>query len=184
MFQASNTFKLRYNGHTDSFINEWKEKDTTLSKYLWDLKRKEMESEVKWSIASLAIPYTRESKRCQLCNMEKTLISRQDQAIALNRRGEIMTRCRHRDKDLLANWVYEWTASPPLVPTEPDPKQRVEPQPLPPVDDDLRDAVPHENGRLEGGGPETRAMASGQGKKERVRLRGTGYKNDISNTII
>ena len=64
--QASNTFKFRYNGHTDSFRNEHKEKDTTLSKYLWQLKRKEEVHEIKWYIASLAIPYTRETKRCQL----------------------------------------------------------------------------------------------------------------------
>ena len=102
--QASNTFKFRFNGHTDSFRNEGKEKDTTLSKYLWQLKRKDEEHAVKWSIASLAIPYTRETKRCQLCNMEKTLIACQDSSKALNRRWEIMTRCRHRDKDLLTNW--------------------------------------------------------------------------------
>ena len=84
--QASNTFKFRYNGHTDSFRNEVKEKETTLSKYLWQLKREEEEHAVKWSIASLAIPYTKETKRCQLCNMEKTLIACQDSAIALNRR--------------------------------------------------------------------------------------------------
>ena len=64
--QASNTFKLRYNGHTDSFRNEVKEKDTTLSKYLWRLKRMKVEPEVKWSIMSQARPYTRETKRCQL----------------------------------------------------------------------------------------------------------------------
>ena len=69
--QASNTFKLRYNGHTDSFRNEHKEKDTTLSKYLWGLKRNEQEYEVKLSIASLAMPYNMETKRCQFCNMEK-----------------------------------------------------------------------------------------------------------------
>ena len=66
-----------------------------------------MEHEVSWSIAALARPYTKETKRCQLCNMEKTLIARQETSIALNRRSELMTRCRHRDKYLLTNWVTE-----------------------------------------------------------------------------
>ena len=64
-----------------------------------------MEHEVSWSIASIFKPYSRESKKCQLCNMEKTLIANQDPARALNRRWEIMTRCRHRDSHLLTNWV-------------------------------------------------------------------------------
>ena len=54
-----------------------------------------VEPEVKWSIMSLARPYTRETKRCQLCNAEKTLIARQVQGMGLNRRWEMMTRCRH-----------------------------------------------------------------------------------------
>ena len=94
--QASNTFKLRYNGHTDSFRNEKKKKETTLSHYLWKLKGQEVEPEVKWSIASLARPYSRETKKCQLCNMEKTLIACQDQDKALNRRGELMRRRRRK----------------------------------------------------------------------------------------
>ena len=125
--QASNTFKLRYNGHTDSFRNEKKKKETTLSHYLWKLKGKEVETEVKWSIASLARPYSRETKKCQLCNMEKTLIACQDQDKGLNRRGELMTRCRHRDKHILTNWVThhhpqleEDTQAAAHVPTEQD----------------------------------------------------------------
>ena len=105
--QASNTFKFRYNGHTDSFRNVKKRKETTLSNHIWKLKEGEVEHEVSWSIAALARPYTKETKRCQLCNMEKTLIARQDTSIALNRRSELMTRCRHRDKYLLTNWVTE-----------------------------------------------------------------------------
>ena len=62
---------------------------------------------MKESIASLARPDSRDTKKCQLCNMEKTLIACQDQEKALNRRGELMTRCRHRDKHILTNWVTQ-----------------------------------------------------------------------------
>ena len=175
--QASNTFKFRYNGHTDSFRNEHKEKDTTLSKYLWQLKRREEEHEIKWYIASLAIPYTRETKRCQLCNMEKTLIACQDSAKALNRRWEIMTRCRHRDKDLLTNWFQSQLTLPLAEPyqvdgAEPQPGAQVEDQPHPVQPDqepqpqpqeehraDSVEDVPLFDGRQEGGGPVTRSRA-------------------------
>ena len=37
--------------------------------------------------------------------MERTLIAVQDRGRGLNRRGEILTRCRHKDIHLIANWV-------------------------------------------------------------------------------
>ena len=82
--QASNTFKLRFNGHTDSFRNEWKEKDTTLRKYIWNLKRREQEHDIKWSIASLALPYIKETKICQPCTLCKA-----DQRKVLKRRWKL-----------------------------------------------------------------------------------------------
>ena len=78
---------------------------TVLSKYMWDLNGKEVEHEVSWSIASIVKPYSRETKKCQLFNIEKTLIANQGPARELNRRWKIMTRCRHRDSHLLTNWV-------------------------------------------------------------------------------
>ena len=41
--QASNTFKLRFNGHTDSIRNEKKEMAPILSKHIWKLKRRDVE---------------------------------------------------------------------------------------------------------------------------------------------
>ena len=38
---ASNNFKLRYNGHTDSFQNLGKRKETTLNNQIWKLKESE-----------------------------------------------------------------------------------------------------------------------------------------------
>ena len=64
--QASNTFKLRFNGHTESFRNEKKEMATTLSMHIWKLKRREVEYEVNLNISCLARPYARETKLCTL----------------------------------------------------------------------------------------------------------------------
>ena len=58
-------------------------------------------------MASIASPYSRETGRCQLCTMERTLIALQDRGRGLNRRAEVLTRCWHKDKHLLTNWVGE-----------------------------------------------------------------------------
>ena len=86
-------------------VNYPKEKATCLSKYIWQLKREETDYTINWSVACEASPYTRETKKCQLCTMEKTLIALQSNAKGLNRRREILTKCWHKDKHLLANWV-------------------------------------------------------------------------------
>ena len=117
----------------------------------------------------------RETKRCQLCNMEKTLIACQDSVKALSRRWEIMTRWRHRDKDLLTNWFQSHQTLPLAEPhqgdeTEPQPGAQVQDQPHPVQPDqepqpqeeqraDSVDDVPLLDDRQEGGGPVTRSRA-------------------------
>ena len=103
--QTNVTFKLRYNNHKNDCKLPHKEKATCLSKYIWQLKRRETDYTINWSVAFIASPYSRETRRCQLCIMERTLIAVQDRGRGLNRRGEILTRCRHKDIHLLANWV-------------------------------------------------------------------------------
>ena len=192
--QASNTFKLRFNGHTDSFRNEKKEMATTLSKQIWKLKRREVEHEVRWNISCLARPYARETKFCQLCNMEKTLIATENSANSLNRRWELMTRCRHRDKHLLTNWVTEYYHQPEVdlqehrqdaeendCTPEPNPQTHNQHQPseLPPVinpqlqeKNNTRQPTQeqaHDGDPLyvsqEGGGPMTRARTRARNKR-------------------
>ena len=105
--QTNITFKLRWNNHKSECKLPHKEKATCLSKYVWYLKRKEINFTINWSVASVASPYSRETGRCQLCTMERTLIALQDRDRGLNRRGEVMTRCWHKDIHLLTNWVGE-----------------------------------------------------------------------------
>ena len=105
--QTNITFKLRWNNHKSECKLPHKEKATCLSKYVWYLKRKEINFTINWSVASIASPYSRETGRCQLCTMERTLIALQDRGRGLNRRAEVLTRCWHKDKHLLTNWVEE-----------------------------------------------------------------------------
>ena len=50
-----------------------------------------------------AHPRQKGVKMCNLCNLEKTSIAIADPTTSLNKRSEILQRCRHRDKLVLAN---------------------------------------------------------------------------------
>ena len=102
---ASTDFKTRYNNHNSSFKNSKQENSTGLSKHVWNLKRENKPFEISWFIASLATPYKKETNKCQLCLTEKTLIILADKTLSLNKRHEIMSKCRHKNKMLLVNVV-------------------------------------------------------------------------------
>ena len=55
-------------------------------------------------IICTAPSYSRKVRTCHLCIMEKTHISIADPTLTLNKRNEIIAKCRHRDKVLLKNW--------------------------------------------------------------------------------
>ena len=95
---AEDEFKTRYNNHKTSFKNRTHGKDTELSKYIWMLKDKNINFTIKWSIAATAIPYNCGSKRCDLCLTEKLLIASHDPKTLLNKRSEIVSKCRHQNK--------------------------------------------------------------------------------------
>ena len=56
--QTDLTFKVRWNNHKTDFRHQRKEKATTLSKYVWHLKRKEVDHSLSWSTACLVTPFT------------------------------------------------------------------------------------------------------------------------------
>ena len=51
----------------------------------------------------ISLPYSNKSKRCQLCNLEKTIISRPELG-TLNKRNELASSCRHRAPFLFRNF--------------------------------------------------------------------------------
>ena len=124
--QAASTFKLRFNNHTNSFINPAKKHSTALSTYVWNLNRREMQHNIRWSIESEPKPYTGGGRTCDLCIIEKTMIARSKTEESLNRRTEIMAKCRHRLPFFLNNY-HGLQLSPvpyqpelPPVPEQPD----------------------------------------------------------------
>ena len=91
-------FKARYNGHGTSFRLRSHEKESELSKFIWSLKDKGVPYTIKWSIAARAHPYKCGTRRCDVCISEKTIIARSKHPRLLNKRSEIVSKCRHRNK--------------------------------------------------------------------------------------
>ena len=95
------SFKKRYYNHKKSFEHVEYRNETELSKQVWKLKEANKEFEIAWSIAARATPFNGYSTRCDLCLTEKAIIVRAPSRGLLNKRTELISRCRHRNKFLL-----------------------------------------------------------------------------------
>ena len=71
---TSNTFKKRYYKHRTSFEKENHENPTTLSTHVWDLKNKNKNFEIKWSVIDRAPDFNPSNNKCRLCLKEKFYI--------------------------------------------------------------------------------------------------------------
>ena len=70
---TSNTFKTRFNNHTNSFKNESKKASTTLAQYVWN-NNLNPEPVLKWRILQECKQYRPGQKACLLCTTEKLYI--------------------------------------------------------------------------------------------------------------
>jgi hypothetical protein len=95
-------FKQRYANHLLSFRNERYQFSTELSKYIWEMKRSNEDYNLKWSIHKHAHAYSNKSKRCNLCLTEKLSIIYADKTKTLNKRCELISKCRHENKFYLS----------------------------------------------------------------------------------
>ena len=81
-------------------------KETTLSNYIWEIKKEynEMPTLI-WSIVKSVPSYSNISKKCLLYLHEKLeIINFEDQDHLLNKRSELISKCRHANKYLLRNY--------------------------------------------------------------------------------
>ena len=113
---TSNKLKERFNHHHWTFTNERNNpfkppadrnnslQNTSLSTHIWRLKERKIEYKLKWNIIKQAPVYSKEAGGCSLCLEEKTQIMFADKRTSLNKRTEIMQKCRHREKHLLKNY--------------------------------------------------------------------------------
>lgn len=96
-------FKTRYSNHRKSFRLEDYRKETELSKYVWELHDRGRPYDIRWSIAAQSVPYRCGTRKCDLCVTEKLKIIQADPGTLINRRSEIISKCRHRNKFYLKN---------------------------------------------------------------------------------
>ena len=92
------TFKQRFSQHKSTFKHRKHINSTELSKYIWQLHDKKQDFNIKWSIISRARPYNNISKRCDLCLTEKLMIIKHSNDNLLNKRSELISKCRHENK--------------------------------------------------------------------------------------
>ena len=99
-------WKHRHAVHNCSFRNKEYNARTALTDYVWKMKENygEMPT-IKWSVIKTMPAYSNISRRCLLCLQEKLCIIEHDnQENLLNRKSELVTKCRHANKFLLKNY--------------------------------------------------------------------------------
>ena len=96
-------WKKRHSQHKTSFKYKKLAKSTALSTYFWETKEKEkIDPILSWSILKSVPAYNNITKRCQLCLQEKlAIISYKNPDELLNKKSEIISKCRHASKFLL-----------------------------------------------------------------------------------
>ena len=75
-------------------------------KAVWKLKQSGLLPEIRWKIVQHATPYKCGSKTCNLCLSEKLQIFQADPNKLLNKRSELVSKCRHRSKFKLRSFNY------------------------------------------------------------------------------
>ena len=74
---------------------------TELSKEYWDIKRNNFIIKVTWSIVRECPPYSLSKRKCYLCLNEKLEINSYKGNNLLNKRSELINKCRHLNKHTL-----------------------------------------------------------------------------------
>ena len=75
------------------------------------MKEKGDNFEIKWDIVRHAIPYKCGTRKCDLCLTEKLLILQGNETNMINKRSEIISKCRHGNKFKLKNMKYLFICS-------------------------------------------------------------------------
>ena len=91
-------YKERYGNHTRDFRNQHYEKSTERSKYIWRLNKKGIEYAIQWEVLSHAKGLTKK-RFCSSRLTEKFwLIKYLDDVNLLNKKLELISKCRHENK--------------------------------------------------------------------------------------
>ena len=102
---TATSFKARFANHKASFKSKQKRNSTELSKHIWELKDNNLNYAIKWKILCRASHYSNKTKKCNLCLSEKYYILYKQNTASLNKKSELLSKCRHKDKFLLKSLV-------------------------------------------------------------------------------
>ena len=105
LYEFSETaFNLRYKNHKRTFNNIKCQTDTELSSEYWNIISTNKTPSIYWEILGAHKLYNQSSKRCFLCLNEKPAIALQKDDTILNKRSDVISKCRHRNKYILVNY--------------------------------------------------------------------------------
>ena len=94
-------FKERYRNHIKDFNNSKYRNSTELTKHIWQLKENNKDFEMDWKILKRTNS-VQNNGRCNLCLYEKLfIINSIDDRRLLNKKSELISKCRHENKFLL-----------------------------------------------------------------------------------
>ena len=91
-------FKAHFYNHNQSFKYQRKSNATELSKAFWFHKSNGKSPEITWEIVTQTTPYQPGARACMLCLTEKCAILQANPATSLNKRTELMGKCRHTNE--------------------------------------------------------------------------------------
>ena len=94
----STTWKERYGNHRKAFRNDYYEKDSALSEEVWNIKRKDGQYTIQCQKHQNFPSYTPKMMKCSLCMNEKLETALHKGDDLLNKRSEIISQCRHRNR--------------------------------------------------------------------------------------
>ena len=104
------SFKKRYTNHKKSFNVRLYNHDTKLSTEYRNLKMKQLNPQISWKIKEIYKSYSPTSKRCNPCLTEKLEILDDPDKNLLNKRSEIISQCRHKNKYRLKTLASSMTS--------------------------------------------------------------------------
>ena len=98
---SSTDFKARLAVHKQTFKYEEGTSQTSLSKFIWKLQRRNIKYEVTWKILDRGATFSPISGNCGLCIKEKFYIMFRPESAELNSRSEAFSACWHKSSKLL-----------------------------------------------------------------------------------
>ena len=103
---TGNTFKEHFNNHKKSFSKMEYRNSTELSKYVWDLKEREREFLIQWSILKRTACYSNVGKSFRLCLQEKLCILNADNTDLVKRKYEVYLNCVYQIDSVVDSVIY------------------------------------------------------------------------------